>query len=459
MTGQTQIWNVADTTRKLTGSVDLTLRRPTVSVDGELTPAYEERATNLPGETEVVDLPFGPEQEQIFVHAEAPDIGAITIAEGYTSGRNFDPNAQIITGRWALVGGHVDAETKYVSARVRIQNFDFWRRAYIAGLDPETRRPIIVKTAEEPPCPVPHLGGNAEIRLEETSDGGEDYWIVLDGVQLNLERILKDFVKPLSDLATIAIGSQSWSVSIQLRTSADSPWSILCHPLLDTPHPVPPKAKREHQVVHYADVRLQGLAAWLANSVSLDVIPTLVAGQVGRTGPSLEIRLLVLASAAEGYHRRIHPHERRLSPEQIEKIPPAISSLKDRLDSETRAAMHESTGYLDEPVFRKRMHSLAEVVETILPGLTGVTDNWTKVVAKHRNRYAHRLPVEDEDATKLFFEMLAIQQSLRWLLTVLLLIKAGISSEILAIRATRNHEWSSFVLTRTQYLPSVYRRI
>jgi hypothetical protein len=269
--------------------------------------------------------------------------------------------------------------------------------------------------------------------------------------------LLKGFVKPLSDLVTIATNSRSWPLAIELRPEADALWADLRHPLLDAPEPLPPAARREYQVVHYSDVRLQGLAAWLAEAPELDVIPTLVAGQVGQSGPSIEVRILVLASAAEGYHRRIYPDDRQLTPSQLEQVKPAIQTLKGTLDAPTRRAVYQAVAHVDELTFRERLLRLAEVAEETIPGLTGTTDAWTKVVAKHRNRYAHRLTVEEEEEpTDLFFEMRGVQQSLRWLLTVLLLAQAGVSGEAMATRVARNYEWGTFIEERVRHLPGVY---
>ena len=103
-----------------------------------------------------------------------------------------------------------------------------------------------------------------------------------------------------------------------------------------------------------------------------------------------------------------------------------------------------SWGFLHEPSYSDRLERLANETAAAVPGVTGDTDRWRRLVTKARNQYAHRIKNE-------FLEPESVDQylttafSLRWLLTGLLLLQANIPTQVLAERFRNYQQYSYFL--------------
>jgi len=451
----------------ISGAVDLTGDRPIASASGELTPFFDIiPAADTEGDQELHPRPFGPDHESHLVHARITGDVALTIARAYTSYREGDGSRQDLKGEWAVTGGHVTEATAYAAARIKIRNLDRWREGFI-HLDPMTRQPTpVLSDRAEIPVPAPALGPRAELSLELATSGeeaAETYWIVAQHLpRLELDQILGQFAKPVSQLVTIACNSRSPMVEVQLmehtqgkrngEPASGAPWLQLHHhPLLDrtASEPRPPY---DNRVVHYSDVGLAGFATWLSNVPALDVIPTLIAKQVPQPPTSLENQLLVLASAAEGFHRRFKRKSKRLSQEQVDSVATMVAASNE-LDDKTRDVLQQHLLGLGDASFKERLVDLAATTSDAVPGATGNSEVWARRVRDHRNRFAHNLP---KGRPPEFYEMLTLWRSLRWVLRALMLEQAGVRAETMALRLRRNIAWNTFTMDAPRYAPAIY---
>jgi hypothetical protein len=294
------IW-LADQTVEtaVAGTIDLAGKRPVVHATTELIPSFISiPVEGAEGKTDVHMLPFGPEHEEWLIYANTPDGTAVTVANAYTSMRN-DQGHQDLTGQWSISGDHVAEGTEYASVRVKIRNFDLWRRPVIQ-LNPDTRVPVVTLPENESPS-VAALAPRAQLALEAAEEGrrqdAETYWIVATHLlRLRLDQVLASFARPIRDLVTIATNSRSAITELQLMRHAaggsdrtateDAEWvRLMHHSLLE---PTAPAGRPEDRIVPYRDVGQVGYATWLSKSTVLDVIPTLVANQVALSATSLE---------------------------------------------------------------------------------------------------------------------------------------------------------------------------
>ena len=154
---------------------------------------------------------------------------------------------------------------------------------------------------------------------------------------------------------------------------------------------------------------------------------------------TVETEALSLCTAAENLHRRLNLGERRWTVETVEE---AAAGLKDAdIPDEVRQALQQALNqYLDEPSFPSRIEALASRAAEAVPECVGRTNRWKRAVTDQRNTLAHGLRSEGEnpDLVKMHY----ITRSLRWVLTVCLLLEAGVQRERLssAVRANSRFE-------------------
>jgi hypothetical protein len=322
---------------------------------------------------------------------------------------------------------------------------------------------------------VPALGERATVAVHPTHGVVEhdrpavtleqNVSAVVDNIDpITLDEVLRRVVTPLSSLLTLALGAPAPVISIEARIdgpdlSADpnqSPWLQVSHPILrDERGPV---IEGHMQLVRFSDVGIAGLAAWLDVATSLDVIPTLVADQIGAPDSTIQTQLLVLSSAAEGLHRRTHATERRLTAGQAKAARQVIKDAVE-LDPETRVIALEAMGFMSEPTFAQRLRALAAEGADAVPEATGDTDMWLRRLKAYRNALAHQLPDDDDaDSVQRFDEILAMAQSLRWLLGALLLRRTGIPDATLAERHAEHPRYAYFIDAAPLRAPATWRR-
>lgn len=95
--------------------------------------------------------------------------------------------------------------------------------------------------------------------------------------------------------------------------------------------------------------------------------------------------------------------------------------------------------FMFEPSFPMRIAALAERVGAVLPGCVGRVNRWKQAVTNQRNILAHGLPDEDcsFDVTRMHY----ITRSLRWTLTLYLLLEAGVPADQLASITANNRRY------------------
>lgn len=482
-------WLVTDPEQRVNGDLDLAGRFPTLRLDGALTPWLKPGSTiTSPDGTTTTRLspaPAGPDHESHLIHGHVGLTIPVTVGDAFTRRRQGlallgGKEEQTLSGAWGVYGAHVTAETRYVAARVQLRHLPAWARLPSLSWQTDgTTLSAMSKLSHPAPVPVPSLGAAATVRLRSTHgvvDHADrpavtlhhDRSIVVDHIDpLTLDELLRRVVAPLSALLTLAIDAAAPVVALDVRVDGGEPvapeveeagWLPVAHPIVrrdEAPH-VPDNL----HIASFGDIGVAGMAAWLDVAPSLDVIPTLVTEQIGMPDSTIETQLFVLASAAEGLHRRTHDTEFRLSAEQAKAARGVIKAAQD-LDQDTRDIAVEVMGHMREPTYAQRLRALAAEVAEAVPGVTGDLDAWVKRVKEHRNAFAHRLTEDtddDDDSFTNFGELLALTQSLRWLLGALLLRRAGVDDVTLAQRHAEHPRYSHFIHSAPVRAPGIWTR-
>jgi hypothetical protein len=127
----------------------------------------------------------------------------------------------------------------------------------------------------------------------------------------------------------------------------------------------------------------------------------------------------------------------------------------DDLDQDVRRAVEGAMKHLEEPSFPQRLMQLADCVAGAVPGVTGQTNRWRHRVTDIRNRFAHRSYGFLE--TTRVAELVTVLESLRWLLTGLLLLQTGLPPAELAARIENHQPYILFRHQAREWLPHVFQ--
>ena len=253
-------------------------------------------------------------------------------------------------------------------------------------------------------------------------------------------------VNPIGVLLSLAVDADTPPVSLEVGTLGGE-WLSVVHPLIaadDTERP-------RHLLLWREQLDLSMIGTWLSKANDLSPVPQLVAGvALSPSDRTLENQLLELATAAEGLHRRLYPKQRSMAPAKARTVQRDAS---DAVPKEVRQLVRERLGHLAEPTYRDRLHTLIERAGD-LPSMIGDAEAWVGKVTPARNGFAHRL-AGGKGAAELD-EHLVLMRSLRWFLTSLLLLEAGVESAILRERLGDHQPYLHFLRQARRWLPDVY---
>lgn len=161
-----------------------------------------------------------------------------------------------------------------------------------------------------------------------------------------------------------------------------------------------------------------------------------------------------MTTVAEGLHRRLFPDDRRLSEATAQRAREALRSAVEGLDDDVRRAVDGALEHVEDLSFPRRMDQLADLVEVAVPGVTGQRNRWKRCVADIRNEFAHRSYGFLERAR--VSELIAVHESLRWLLVGTLLLQTGVPPDELAERMEGHQPYVLFRQQAREWLPRVF---
>jgi hypothetical protein len=177
---------------------------------------------------------------------------------------------------------------------------------------------------------------------------------------------------------------------------------------------------------------------WLELAERTSPVPQILAAAYSGEFATVEAEALYMCTAAETLHRRLNPDERRWSAETVDA---GLSGLAEAtLPYEVQEALSQALRqHLLEPSFPMRIQALATRVGAVLPGCVGRVNKWKPAVTEQRNALAHGLPPSASGID--LAKMHAISRSLRWVLTLYLLLEAGAPADQLAESTQANDRY------------------
>lgn len=176
--------------------------------------------------------------------------------------------------------------------------------------------------------------------------------------------------------------------------SSDGPWwdvySVALH--ADDPD-TDLRWEQPRWLLQPADVGLGQLAAWLDKVEQLGPLPAVVADLAHVSTISLDTQVLLLATVAEGLHRRLYPDDRRFDKQTGKDVQAVAAAAVSLIHPEAEASVRGLLNHVEEVGYTRRLARLAEAVKDAVPGVTGNTSKWKAVVFEARNEYSHRLSI------------------------------------------------------------------
>lgn len=474
-----RFWLAGSPERTVGGWLDLSSRSPVVELAEPLTPSMREvsRTEQPNGSLVVRAVPADDDvqPDRVTVHGllrDGPPRG-VTLIDAFNVGRVKvwggvvnDPGMERLQSAYALLGGRVAGrDVRFRFATLTMQHLDVWAqlpgimtevvtdgsRAVVTHERPDEESTELsnpagrlvldtVLTMSPPTVRRAGLTRTAQLRWEGSGEG------------LTLEELWARFVDPLRVLLTLAVDADSPVVSLEVREATGDRWLQVVHPGLGQGNS---ELLPAHEVLlSRQHLSLHALGNWLSRAPVLSPIPRLVTGvAVSSSERTVENQLLELAAAAEGLHRRLHPRQQTMTKNQARKTRRAAVSA---VPQEAQSLVREVLGHLEEPTYRARLRVLVARGCEAAPGVIGDTAEWTDRIVSARNGFAHHL-VHGKRAEAELEDHLVLLRSLRWLLTSLLLLEAGVAPEALAARLAQHQPYLHFRRQAQRCLPAVYR--
>lgn len=474
-----RFWLAEDTEHVVEGWLDTSQRWPELELAQALT-AY---MTTRPGADESTDIvvtePAADQALPVTVHGVLRGSGKVTLVGATTSGRQGFLGESIgragleqMRGDYAVLGAHMpDAATRFREVEVELRHLDDWaqlRSITVSEYKDGSRVEIIAEAVAEEAVEVADPPGRLVLDAHDVVTSPTVRGAVLrrtavlrwegSGQGLSVPEVWASVVGPVRVLLTLAVDADSPAVALRVREDAGSPWLDVVHPALGEAAAGQERPALGHEVLlTRKELDLSALGRWLGRTGALTPLPSLVAGAaIDSSGRTVENRLLELATAAEGLHARLHPEQQRMTKSHAKAARKAATkAIPQDLPKDVRTAVREALGRLDEPTFAERLRTLAEWVEPAAPGITGDTEKWVQHVKQARNSFAHQSTTGPTSRTDVLeHHVLAI--SMRWFLTVALLLEAGTDPADLAGRLGQHTSYGHFTGMARDRLPAVY---
>ena len=432
---------------------------PTLAtIEPLLSPWREVRRTSLPDGQTAVAQDFAEEDLTTPVTIHGLDdrgrpmtlISATTVHWGRPDAAGYTHQFR---GIQAVVGGYVrDRDHPFAGFRVRLRNVEAWRLWL-----QQTQL-----TAEV------SLANGGSVTIEDLPVSGQAshsaLWITGQALPpVTLRGIGTSFVRPLISLFTLATDRPCSPLALQVQE--DSPggpwWDVYSAALQADEESTDLRWDLPRWLLQPADVGLHQVGTWLDKASVLGPLPAVVADQAQAHAISLDTQALLLATVAEGLHRRLYRGDRRfhedekLNEDTAKRVQATAAEAVDLIHTGAKNAVSGLLAHVGDIGYAKRLARLASVAEAAAPGVTGRTSRWKNLVSEIRNEYAHRISTGFLDDSDIDDRMTAAF-SLRWLLTTVLLLQGGVDASVLQTRLAAHEQYQRFLADAQVWCPRIY---
>lgn len=377
--------------------------------------------------------------------------GARTVGRrtlGYARPDKDSPGSQRIRAAWCLVGESIaDPKQLFREATIEITNLHAWGglsgvshtfpmegagpRKWELDLPDSVSTPLRIDAGELRLVPVATMSPPSANGFSVTTNSRV---IVKAPAGWTLESALSDMVLPLETLMTILSGTQC-----QVKAVTVSDDGVHAEVYGRHIEPSAPKTTGD-LLLRRRDTGIELLTRWLELSKKVSPVPEIIAAAYSGEFQTVDTEALSLATAAEALHRLLHPDEMRFKPDEIESAKTAVSMTE--MPSGIRDSLISALDtYWAEKSYPQRIQQLAEPVADAVPACIGKLNRWKAAVVDQRVSLAHGIS-GDEPRTDIV-KMSSLTTSLRWMLTLRLLLAAGVSADELRSAVQSSERFAS----------------
>lgn len=364
------------------------------------------------------------------LHGQLDSGQPVSLLAAQNHGWSGFPTRPHYDARTVVIGAHVDDDQRYNAVRFRIDH-PRWLAHLVDGTEHT----------------VP--GDGSVLRAVASRDGT---WLVYESAQPRALRELdRRVVSGCLALARLALDRplriRATEVRIDLK---NGDWLELHSPGFRAPvtgYDVPLLGREELTIERFAN--------WITFNERLDGLASAVAEPAQGT---VQTQVLVVTSLVEGLHRRLLSYQQSRFPtatggarERIKKA--ARTSAAQQADREegidredVRVAVKDALSHFEDVGYRTRAQDIIDEVLGAVPELAeSIPDLAGKLLAA-RNDIAHHLVLDDENEllSERFDRWAVVSYATPWLLRLLLLLRAGVSPEVLH-RACLDYERFGFL--------------
>jgi hypothetical protein len=402
---------------------------PTVEVVGELTSMWEvdQIVENPDGTKTVIQRPAEHETltGPLIVHGNATPEIPVTLVDAVTIGRKIalldkinDPLHRL-RGTQAVIGGHLSGRNhEFSGISVRLQGFDGWADLIKR---PEWSSPVNLDD-----------GGIVTFEVHDQYQ----VWLTVTNISpCTLRDLDRLFLQPAVNLFTLAACESRNPLFNRVQDATSNEWWDVY-----TASQVADDYQHDsiggQMLLYPIDIQPRNIAGWFNKTKILGPLPSAVASQYDSAVVSIDLQALQLTTVAEGLHRALFPYDKKIDDaDLVDAIRKAALDAVSGLHSEARNWVSGPLGYLADPGYGTRLKKLVETAGSSVPGVTGLEINkWVSMVSGTRNEFAHRLKKGEFSGDSDIDAYLTTTESLRWLLTGILMLEAGIDSTLLNSR-------------------------
>lgn len=379
--------------------------------------------------------------------------GLETVAQrsfGFPMPGRAELSREVVATDWCLVGAHFPSDqTEFSAVTLDITGLHGFAALPSIRVEMPERGMVPLRWVYDPPdaatgstsAPLP-----GQVRLDPLATmptlGGPDVSVTsntrlkleFDGT-LPLSEVISDISIPMTSLLTLLSGTDCRVRGLTVSTPENDRSADVYGDGVD------PSAPRDTTDLLLSLAHVDGvdfIGRWLDLAKRTSPVPQILAAAYAGEFTTVDSEALSLCAAAETLHRRLYPDARRWTPETVAAGKSGLDAAD--LPEEVRQALRQAVGqYMFEPSFPMRIAVLGERVRAVLPGCVGRVSHWKRAVTNQRNILAHGLPDQDcsFDVTRMHY----ITRSLRWVLTLYLLIEAGAPADQLAAITANNRRY------------------
>lgn len=409
-------------------------RHPEVTVQPGLFSGYREHVVvGTHGETHTTLTEDDP--GPVTLHGDLDDVGPVTVLDAHSTRWDGswpgDVQQQTFSGIRAVTGGHLSSsDHRFQALRLSLQTL-----------------PAMRLTADESSQGVA-LGNGGRLLYRLGEPGAFELTHIPPA---SLPLLDRTYLQPLLSLLQLATGISTapMSVAVSERQNGGPWWPMHTASLKFEDIAVAPTVLLIPRRFH-----LRHAAAWLDQVERLGPLPAAAASVLTRP-LAIEQQVLTLATVTEGLHRRLHPDAQRLPGNIAHRARSAATAAVDLKAPEASDTVRGLLLHMHEPGFAQRLTELAQDVEMLVPGITGRSARWKRLIYETRNDMAHQTGpgwLSERDLDR----YVTAAMSLKWVLRALLLREADVPPETLAALFTDHQGYRLFLDQAAGMQPRVF---